>query len=97
MPPQSSSIARSALWNHAGKLTDYVSVYCSSVLIARELGVDLNGALTGMMSGVSLVLALSSVGLEVALTRAIAQIGEGDVRPGGWGGQSSRMTTSEAG
>ena len=81
MSPQNSSIARSTLWNQTGKLTDYVAVYCSSDRSARGLGVDLNGALAGMMSGVTLVLAFSSVGLAVALTRVISQPGEGDVGP----------------
>ena len=74
MPSQSNSVARNALWNHAGKLTDYIAWYCSSVLIARGLGVELNGILAGMMSVVSLVLALSSLGLEVALNKAIPQL-----------------------
>ena len=48
MPSQSNSVARSALWNHAGKLTDYIAWYCSSVLIARGLGVELTGILAGI-------------------------------------------------
>jgi O-antigen/teichoic acid export membrane protein len=81
MPSQRNSVARSALWNHAGKLTDYIAWYCSSVLIARGLGVELNGVLASMMSGVHLVLAFSSLGLEVAVNKAIPQLVGDDVAP----------------
>ena len=81
MPSHSPSVARSALWNHAGRLTDYVAWYCSSVLIARGLGVELNGILAGMMSGVHLLLAFSSLGLEVAVNKFIPQIVGDDIAP----------------
>lgn len=81
MPSQRNSVARSALWNHAGKLTDYIAWYCSSVLIARGLGVELNGVLASMMSGVHLVLAFSSLGLEVAVNKAIPQLVGDEVAP----------------
>ncbi len=79
MPSHNLTVARNALWNHAGKLTDYIAWYCSSVLIARGLGVELNGVLAGMVSGIHLLLAVSSVGLEVAINKFLPQLAGDDI------------------
>ncbi|MBM2840588.1 MAG: hypothetical protein HW412_1116, partial [Bacteroidetes bacterium] len=38
---------KSALWNHAGKVLEFVLMYFISVLIARGLGVAENGTFVG--------------------------------------------------
>ncbi len=69
MPSSTPSIARSALWNHLGKLGDYALMYVVSVLVARGLGVEIYGRYTALISLVHVLLVASSFGLEVALTR----------------------------
>jgi O-antigen/teichoic acid export membrane protein len=69
MPSPAPSIARSALWNHLGKVADYALMYVVSVLIARGLGVDVYGRYTALISLLHVLLVASSFGLEVALTR----------------------------
>jgi O-antigen/teichoic acid export membrane protein len=69
MPPSGLSIARSALWNHLGKVADYALMYVVSVLIARGLGVDLYGRYTALISLLHVLLTASSFGLEASLTR----------------------------
>ena len=69
MPSPAPSIARSAFWNHLGKVADYALMYVVSVLVARGLGVDLYGRYTALISLVHVLLVASSFGLEVALTR----------------------------
>jgi len=81
MDHRNRHIARSAVWNHAGKLVDYIAWYCSSVLIARGLGVDQNGVLAGAMSAVHLVLAVSSLGLEVATNKFLPQLNGDETLP----------------
>jgi O-antigen/teichoic acid export membrane protein len=73
-------IARSALWNHLGKLTEYSLLYLSSVIIARELGVDRNGQLAGILSIVQLLIVLSAAGVEISLNKYLPQLG--DASPG---------------
>jgi O-antigen/teichoic acid export membrane protein len=69
MPSSGLSIARSALWNHLGKVADYALMYAVSVLIARGLGVDLYGRYTALISLLHVLLTASSFGLEASLTR----------------------------
>ncbi len=38
---------RSAVWNHAGRILEYVLMYVTSILIARGLGVQENGMVKG--------------------------------------------------
>jgi O-antigen/teichoic acid export membrane protein len=66
---------RSALWNHAGRILEYILMYLTSVLIARGLGVLENGTFVGLFSASQLLLVLTSFGLEVSLNKHLPQIG----------------------
>ncbi len=72
----SGHIARSAVWNHVGKVAEYTLFFFSTVVIARGLGVEGNGRLAGMLSLVQLFIVLSSAGVEVSLNRFLPQVGE---------------------
>jgi O-antigen/teichoic acid export membrane protein len=72
---------RSAVWNHAGKILEYLLMYVTSVLIARGLGVEDNGAFVGLFSISQLLLVLTSFGLEVSVNKHIPQL-SGDARQG---------------
>ncbi len=67
---------RSAVWNHAGKILEYVLMYVTSILIARGLGVQENGRFVGLFSMGLLLVVLSSFGLETSLNKFIPQLGE---------------------
>jgi O-antigen/teichoic acid export membrane protein len=51
---------------------DYVLMYAGSIIIARSLGIDAYGHYAALVSGIHVLLALSSFGLEAALIRHIA-------------------------
>src|SRR4030042_4371537 len=72
--PDVRTIFQSALWNHAGKLLEYLCVYLTSVIIARALGVQGNGIYAGLISLSQLLLVLSSFGLETSLNKHIPQL-----------------------
>ncbi len=72
---------KSALWNHAGKILEYLLMYFTSVLIARGLGVQENGTFVGLFSVSQLLLVLTSFGLEVSLNKHIPQL-SGELRSG---------------
>ena len=74
-----STTFRSALWNHAGKILEYMLMYLTSVLIARGLGVQENGVFVGLFSVSQLFLVLMSFGLEVSLNKHVPQL-EGERR-----------------
>jgi O-antigen/teichoic acid export membrane protein len=65
---------KSAVWNHAGKILEYVLMYVTSVLIARGLGVQENGTFVSLLSISQLLLVLTSFGLEVSLNKHIPQL-----------------------
>jgi O-antigen/teichoic acid export membrane protein len=65
---------KSVLWNHAGKLLEYLCIYLTSVLVARSLGVQGNGVYAGLISLSQLLLVLSSFGLETSLNKHIPQL-----------------------
>lgn len=69
----SRNIARSAVWNHVGKVAEYALFYLSTIVIARGLGVETNGHLAGVLSIVQLLIVLSSAGIEVSLNKYIPQ------------------------
>ena len=69
----------SALWNHAGKIAEYMLMYLTSVLIARGLGVLENGVFVGLFSVSQLLLVFVSFGLEVSLNKHVPQL-EGENR-----------------
>lgn len=65
---------RSALWNHAGKILEYLLMYATSIIIARGLGVVENGRFVGLFSLSQLLLAAVSIGLETSLNKFIPQL-----------------------
>lgn len=67
---------RSAAWNHAGRILEYVLMYLTSILIARGLGVEENGRFVGLFSIAQLLLVISSLGLETSLNKFIPQLDE---------------------
>lgn len=74
MSEPAPSVARSAVWNHLGKMGDYVLMYAGSVIIARGLGIEAYGHYATLISGIHVLLVLSSFGLEAALTRHCASL-----------------------
>jgi O-antigen/teichoic acid export membrane protein len=80
MKSSSAQIARSAVWNHIGKVTEYTLFFISTVVIARALGVASNGHLAGVLSIVQLLVVLSAAGVEVSLNRYVPQ--DGGANPG---------------
>ena len=73
---RAQQIFRSTLWNHLGKTLEYLFMYATSVMIARSLGVQLNGVFVGLISLSHLLLVLTSFGLETSLNKHIPQISE---------------------
>ncbi len=80
MKDGSAHIARSAVWNHIGKVTEYALSFVSTVIIARGLGVVGYGHLAGVLSIVQLLIVLSAAGVEVSLNKYIPQ--DGGANPG---------------
>jgi O-antigen/teichoic acid export membrane protein len=76
----SHHIARSAVWNHVGKVAEYALFYLSTIVIARRLGVESNGHLAGVLSIVQLLVVLSAAGVEVSLNKFLPQ--DGGANPG---------------
>ena len=74
---------RSALWNHGGKILEYLLMFLASLLIARGLGVHDNGAFASFISLSQLLFVLSSLGLETAINTRFPQ--RDDVPGGGSG------------
>jgi O-antigen/teichoic acid export membrane protein len=68
---------KSAVWNHAGRILEYILMYFTSVLVARGLGVQENGTFVGLFSISQLLLVLTSFGLEVSLNKHLPQISGG--------------------
>lgn len=73
--PTSHHIARSAVWNHLGKVTEFALFFMSTVVVARGLGVEANGSLAGILSFVQLIIVLSSAGIEVSVNKFLPQEG----------------------
>jgi O-antigen/teichoic acid export membrane protein len=67
-------IFRGILWNHAGRILEYALMYLFSVFVARGLGAELNGTYVTFYTLAQLVLLVSGLGFETALTRSAAQI-----------------------
>lgn len=74
VPSTSRNIARSAVWNHVGKVTEYALLYASSVIIARSLGVEENGRYAGVLSVVQLLLVFGSFGIETTLNTHLPRL-----------------------
>lgn len=71
---QARRIFESALWNHTGRILEYVLMYLTSVVIARGLGVQENGRFVGLFSLTQLLMVLCSLGLETSLNKFIPQL-----------------------
>jgi O-antigen/teichoic acid export membrane protein/SAM-dependent methyltransferase len=56
------------LWNHLGRIGEFALMYLFSVLVARMLGAEINGVYALVLSVVQILLLISSLGLETAVT-----------------------------
>lgn len=73
-------VAASLLWNYVGKIADSGGMYIVGIIVAHALGVRNYASYALALSGMHLVVALSSAGIEVALNRflpALAADGKG--------------------
>jgi O-antigen/teichoic acid export membrane protein len=68
------SIARSVLWNHAGRVGEFALTYLISVVVARQLGVVGNGVYATLLSLAQILLVTSSMGFEASLNKHIPQL-----------------------
>ncbi len=66
----------SALWNHGGRILEYLLMYVTSIVIARGLGVEENGRFVGLFSLSHLILVFCSFGLETSLNKFIPQLAD---------------------
>ena len=67
---------RGFAWNHAAKISEYFLLYVFSVIAARVLGPHANGMYVTLISISQLLLALSSVALDIAMNRFLPHIAE---------------------
>jgi len=66
-----SLLKRSAVgfvWNHFGRVGEYLLMFVFSVLVARKLGAEMNGYYATFLSAIQFFLILSSLGLETSAT-----------------------------
>ncbi|MBX2991723.1 MAG: oligosaccharide flippase family protein [Bacteroidetes bacterium] len=66
----------SAIWNHGGRILEYLLMYITSIVIARGLGVEENGRFVGLFSLSHLILVFCSLGLETSLNKFIPQLAD---------------------
>jgi O-antigen/teichoic acid export membrane protein len=71
---RAKATAEGYLWNHAGKVLEYLLLFFTTVLIARGLGVEANGIFATLVSFAQLLVVLSSLSLESSLNRFIPQL-----------------------
>jgi O-antigen/teichoic acid export membrane protein len=71
---QAKATAEGYLWNHAGKILEYLLLFLITVLLARGLGVEANGVFASLVSFAQLLVVLSSLSLESSLNRFIPQL-----------------------
>jgi len=71
-----SATFKSALWNHAGRVIEYLFIYVTSILIARSLGVEGNGTFASLISISQLLMVIASFGLETSLNKHLPQLPE---------------------
>ena len=71
---RAKATAEGYLWNHGGKVLEYLLLFLTTVLIARGLGVEGNGIFAAIVSFAQLLVVLSSLSLESSLNRFIAQL-----------------------
>ncbi len=75
--------AEGYLWNHTGKVLEYLLLFLTTVIIARGLGVEANGIYAALVSVAQLLVVLSSLSLESSLNRFIPQLEATDLGTGG--------------
>ncbi|MDH4070948.1 MAG: oligosaccharide flippase family protein, partial [Ignavibacteria bacterium] len=63
-------------WNHANKLAEYGILYVFSLVLARFLGAEEYGVYSVVISVISLLLVISSIGFDQALNKFVAQLSE---------------------
>ncbi|HXX63744.1 MAG TPA: hypothetical protein VEO56_08105, partial [Bacteroidota bacterium] len=78
-----TATVRSAIWNHGGKIFEFVLMYVASLIVARGLGLSENGVYASVVSLSQLLLVLSSFGLEAAINKNFPQLPAG----GSWKGR----------
>lgn len=61
-------IATGFFWNQIGRTIEYVLVFLFSVMIARQLGAEVNGIYATLLSIIFLLMTVSSFGLETSIT-----------------------------
>jgi O-antigen/teichoic acid export membrane protein len=71
---RAKATAKGYLWNHAGKVLEYLLLFSTTVVIARGLGVAENGVYAALASFAQLLVVLSSLSLESSLNRFIPQL-----------------------
>ena len=69
---------RGVLWNHGGKVIEYSLMYATSLVVARGLGVELNGVYASVISLSQLLVVLTSFGFETVINKSFPQISGAD-------------------
>ncbi|HUI65678.1 MAG TPA: oligosaccharide flippase family protein [Bacteroidota bacterium] len=72
-----TATVRSAVWNHAGKIAEFLLMYVASLIVARGLGVADNGVFASIVSLSQLLLVFSSFGLEAVINKCFPQLPPG--------------------
>lgn len=72
--PDFQKISKGFFWNHVGRVSEYLLIYLFTVVIARSLGAIVNGYYATFLSITQLLLILSSLGLETAITSRLPQV-----------------------
>ena len=71
---RAKATAEGYLWNHAGKVLEYLLLFLTTIVLARGLGVEGNGIYAAILSFSQLLVVLSSLSLESSLNRFIPQL-----------------------
>jgi glycosyltransferase involved in cell wall biosynthesis len=69
---------RGVLWNHGGKVIEYSLMYAASLVVARGLGVEVNGVYALVTSLSQLLLVLTSFGFETVINKSFSRISGAD-------------------
>lgn len=80
MMTRAKATAEGYLWNHAGRVLEYLLLFVITILIARGLGVEGNGVYATLTSFAQLLVVFSSLSLESSLNRYIPQLEAGEQR-----------------
>ena len=80
---RAKAMAEGYLWNHVGKVLEYLLLFFTTVLIARGLGVEANGVYAALVSFAQLLVVFSSLSLESSLNRFVPQLNVSEHQAGG--------------